>query len=97
VTVVSRKEGVTSAARWDLDTVRSTNDWLVEILEDTTTLPWVGHLGERGTLVLWEELDRLLVGEPHLTGERRLVRRLEVASQRCCKSERLATRLFSSS
>jgi hypothetical protein len=80
VTVVSRKEGVTSAARWDLDTVRSTNDWLVEIPEDTSTLPWVGHLGERGTLVLWEELDRLQLGELHLTGERRLVRQLDEAA-----------------
>ena len=80
VTVVSRKDGITSAARWDLDTVRSTNEWLVEIPEDTSTLPWADHLGERGTLVLWEELDRLLLGEPHLAGERRLVRRLDEAA-----------------
>lgn len=80
VTVVSRKNGMTAAARWDLDTVRSTNEWLVEVPEDTSTLPWADRLGERGTLVLWEELDRLLLGEPRLIGERRLVRRLDEAA-----------------
>ena len=80
LTVVSRKDGITSSARWDLDTVRSMHEWLVEIPEDPSTLPWADHLGERGTLVLWEELDRLLLGESNPGGERRLVQRLDEAA-----------------
>lgn len=60
LTVVSRRDGETSAARWDLDEVVETDEWLIEIPDDLSTIPWVDRLGETGTLVVWEKLDRLV-------------------------------------
>lgn len=60
LTVVSRKNGETNCARWDLDEVVKANDWLVEIPDEFVDIPWIERLGEKGTLVLWEKLDRLV-------------------------------------
>jgi hypothetical protein len=61
LTVVCRQDGITHAARWDLDMVAEANDWLVQVppaflIEE---LPFVSLLGDRGTIVLWQKLDRL--------------------------------------
>jgi hypothetical protein len=60
LTVVTRKDGVTSAARWDLDYVEAVNDWLLLTPPDfeVDTVPFVDRLGATGTLVLWERMDR---------------------------------------
>jgi hypothetical protein len=58
LTVVSRHRGATSAARWDLDVVSTNNKWDLELLHDTERLPFIETLGEMGTLVVWEKLDR---------------------------------------
>lgn len=60
LTVITRKDGVTSAARWDLDFVEQANDWLLLVSPDfdPTQVPFIEVLGERGTLVLWERMDR---------------------------------------
>lgn len=63
LTVVSRKDGVTSCACWDLDKVARTNQWLVELPDDLSSVPWADELGDSGTLVLWETLDRLVEGD----------------------------------
>ncbi len=63
LTVVSRKDGVLSCARWNLDQVARSNQWLVEFLDDVSALPWVNELGASGTLVIWELLDRLVEGD----------------------------------
>lgn len=63
LTVASRKGGVTSCARWDLDKVAQTNQWLVELLDEPSSVPWIGELGTSGTLVVWETLDRLVEGD----------------------------------
>lgn len=63
LTVASRKDGVTSCARWDLDKVAQTNQWLVELLDEPSSIPWIDELGISGTLVVWEKLDRLVEGE----------------------------------
>ena len=55
MTVVSRCNGETSAARWDLDYVTATNNWAVQILDDFELVPWFEELGEHGTLVVWEK------------------------------------------
>lgn len=60
LTVVTRHLGETHAAVWDLHFVAAQNDWLVQIPENVADIPWVNHLGVTGTLVLWEDLDRLL-------------------------------------
>jgi len=63
LTVISRKGGITSARRWDMDFVRDKGQWLVVVpeeaeLEDT---PLFKRLASQvsGTLVVWQDLDRL--------------------------------------
>lgn len=65
LTVISRKDGRTCGATWDLDEVAQTNRWEIELHEDFSGIPWVDRLGEQGTLVLWRALDRLSGGVEH--------------------------------
>lgn len=60
LTVISRKNGETCSAIWDLDDVVKADDWLVGIPDSCADTPWIDHLGEHGTLILWEKLDRLI-------------------------------------
>lgn len=60
LTVVSRKDGTTAAARWDLDRVARSNEWQLEVAVDISGIPWSARLGKQGTLVLWEDLDRVI-------------------------------------
>ena len=81
MTVVSRRNGETSAARWDLDYVTDTNNWAVQILDDFELVPWFEELGEHGTLVVWEKLGTQRGGSSQdLSGED-LVRQLDEARQ----------------
>lgn len=59
LTVVSKKDGTCSAFTWDLDLVVKTNKWNVIERDDVRAIPFTDELGESGTLVLWETLDRL--------------------------------------
>ena len=60
LTLVSRKNGCTSAAIWDFERVAETDEWLVEFPDNPEATPWADRLGESGTLVLWENLDRVV-------------------------------------
>ena len=60
LTLVSRKNGCVSAAIWDFKLVAETDKWLVEIPDNPEAIPWADRLGESGTLVLWENLDRVV-------------------------------------
>ena len=60
LTVVSRKDSKISAAIWDLDLVAKTDKWLLQIPDDIDSLPWSTLLGDTGTLVIWEDLDRVV-------------------------------------
>ena len=60
LTLVSRKNGCASAAIWDFERVAETDEWLVEIPDKPEAIPWADRLGESGTLVLWENLDRVV-------------------------------------
>ncbi len=60
LTLVSRKNGGTSAAIWDFARVAETDEWQVEIPDTPEAIPWADRLGESGTLVLWENLDRIV-------------------------------------
>jgi hypothetical protein len=79
LTVVSRQAGATVCARWDLDRVAESDDWTLEIPDDVQDMPWVDRLGDSGTLVLWEKLDRLIDTSSAEPGNRFLVRRLDDA------------------
>lgn len=62
LTVVSRRDGKTTSARWDLDHVREHDSWSLLVLDDeeVAALPNIDGLGAQGTMVLWESMDRLL-------------------------------------
>ncbi|MDO8775117.1 MAG: ATP-binding protein [Burkholderiaceae bacterium] len=66
LTVVSRKLGVTSARRWDLDVVQNSGRWLVVVPDskELEALPMFLRLQkmDSGTLVVWQDLDRLTAG-----------------------------------
>lgn len=68
LTVVTKKNDVTSALRWSLDHVLETGRWsLLRLSEaDTSDLPGAADLRNQvsGTLVLWRDLDRLSAGTP---------------------------------
>ena len=83
LTVISRKSGVTSAAIWDLDDVAERNEWAVQLPHDIVGIPAVDHLGSKGTIVLWQKLDRLTGGYPN-----NAAKRAEVINQRISETER---------
>jgi len=60
LTVVTKSEGITSCAVWDLDLVADTDDWIVEFPRDISNISWAKDLGSSGTLVVWQKLDRLI-------------------------------------
>ena len=62
LSVISKKDGIRSARRWDLEYINATNEWrllkeLSPVSEDLTS-----KLDDRdtGTLVVWEQMDRLV-------------------------------------
>ena len=66
LTVVSVCEGEVSGRRWDLDFVQQVGEWSLIILdaEDIESLPCFQKLKllRNGTLVIWQNLDKLKVG-----------------------------------
>ena len=64
VTVISRKDSKTCCARWDLDRVSDSNQWLLEIPTGVEAARLDAQLGTNGTAVIWEKLDRLLGDNP---------------------------------
>lgn len=83
LTVVSRRSGRTSAAIWDLDDVAERNEWAVQLPDHFDLIPSIDTLGEKGTLVLWQKLDRLTDGYSH-----NAAKRAEVINQRIAETER---------
>ncbi|MCY1518454.1 Histidine kinase-, DNA gyrase B-, and HSP90-like ATPase [compost metagenome] len=73
LTVISKKQGLTSARRWDLDIVQETGRWLVVVptAEELRPLPLFAQLQElnSGTLVVWQDLDRLTAGSQNPQAE----------------------------
>lgn len=60
LTVMTRRDGQTSAAIWDLDHVARTDRWEILVPTDVKTVPFADKLAGDGTLVVWETLDRIL-------------------------------------
>jgi len=69
-TVITKKDNVISACRWDLDVVALRHAWTLLVLDQTdiSHLPQTERLQDMpcGTIVLWQKLDRLLAGEASL-------------------------------
>lgn len=79
LTVVSRESGQTSAAIWDLDDVAERNEWAVQLPDSFEGIPGIDRLGPKGTLVLWQKLDRLTGGYSHNAAKRAEVINLRIA------------------
>ncbi len=69
--VLTRKDGVTVGASWDLDRVATSNRWQITMHDDPREVRWSEELVADGTLVVWEKLDRLSGGIEH-DAERRI-------------------------
>lgn len=67
LTVVSKQGNTIIGRRWDLDYVIETGKWSLLVLDedDLEQVPHIADLKEQenGTLVVWQNLDRLLMGE----------------------------------
>lgn len=67
MTVISKHDSIVSGLCWDLDVVIDRQSWVILELdeEDLANIPHVDILDERksGTLVLWQNLDKLIAGE----------------------------------
>ncbi|WP_114285645.1 ATP-binding protein [Candidatus Halocynthiibacter alkanivorans] len=70
LTVVTRRAGKVSAATWDLELVADTNQWQIILYSDLSAIPWIDRLEGDGTLVVWENLDRLSGGIQHDANKR---------------------------
>lgn len=72
LTVISKKDGHIYGARWDLDIIQKKQVWILEVLSETeveaaypcsTFIPLRNlKTYETGTIVLWENFDRMLDG-----------------------------------
>lgn len=64
LTVVSKRNNRLQARRWDLNYIEKNNEWtLLELEKDEIVgLPGIDELNKlkQGTLVIWQELDRML-------------------------------------
>jgi hypothetical protein len=63
LTVASKKDGILSIKRWDLDFIATENQWLLltpkqDEYKDFPLLQTLNE-SENGTLVIWEQLDRV--------------------------------------
>lgn len=67
LTVVSKQRDCIEARRWDIDHVIKTQDWSLLVLEseEIDQIPHIDNLKKikSGTLVVWQNLDRLKTGE----------------------------------
>lgn len=68
LTVVSKQDNYIEACCWDIDHVINAHDWSLLILdseEELNAIPQIEELRKlkSGTLVVWQNLDRLKVGE----------------------------------
>jgi len=90
LTVLSRKGDSTFAAKWDLDLVVERNAWIVKTTPVTDGIRFAEMLDGDGTLVLWENLDRVALNQNNETLIRLMeeaTRHLELVFHRFMKAE----------
>lgn len=67
LTVLTRKNSVLSGAQWNLNHIKSTQEWSLLILgeDEAKNLPNYSKLNnyDHGTLVIWQDLDKFGIGE----------------------------------
>jgi len=72
LTVVSAQKGIMAGAIWDLELVADRDDWIICVLDEQEIqkLPYIDRLSDDGTMVLWENLDRLCEGDTEVVNEK---------------------------
>lgn len=68
LTVVSCKEGKMSAAQWDLDYVVQSDQWLLKIIDPSELSidsMYLDQIAVHGTIVIWDDIDRIEFSENH--------------------------------
>ena len=82
LTVLSKQRGKISAATWDLDHINKTKEWslITYSSTDVKNLKFYDDLNKQtsGTVVLWEELDR--ISESPLDFDNELNQKIDYAS-----------------
>lgn len=67
LTVISKKNKKVVGCKWDLDYVKTRQNWALQILEeeDFRYIPCIDKLDnyDSGSLVIWQDLDKFAVGE----------------------------------
>jgi len=73
LTVVTRRDGITTGLVWDLDHIAATNEWSLLVLGDAEmrSEPRFDELDEleHGTLVVWKKFDRVVAQTKDLSAE----------------------------
>jgi hypothetical protein len=80
LSVLTRKNGNSFAAIWDLDHVASVDRWEILLPVDYSAIPFAKMLVGDGTIVVWEKLDRILGDEPETQQQKLLAQRVDEAS-----------------
>lgn len=66
LTVISKQGNHVEGRKWDLDSVYSSGEWTLQVLDDSDVIktPQFRQLENlsQGTLIIWEKLDRMLEG-----------------------------------
>lgn len=62
LTVISTKKNNLNSIKWDLELVTKKNKWIVSELTENelNSLDCISRLGDTGTAVIWQKMDRLL-------------------------------------
>lgn len=62
LTVTSSIDNYKTSAKWDLDFIAQTENWSLQLLDDKeiSNIYKINSLKNNGTLVLWEETDRII-------------------------------------
>ncbi|WP_316557695.1 ATP-binding protein [Methanimicrococcus hongohii] len=81
LTVITKKDNIIEARRWDLDYIKKTQKWSLQVLSmsEYEKLPLFNELAAQnsGTLVIWTELDKLMVGLEPSSQERAFSNKLK--------------------
>lgn len=81
LTVVTRKDGRTSVATWDLDHVAKADKWSLQVSDVGEDVPFIEHLRDEGSLVVWERLDRAVEQIETESGRKHFIRRVDEAGR----------------
>jgi hypothetical protein len=65
---------------WDLDRVARTDDWTLQLFDDASGIHRIEELDANGTLVLWENVDRIVGTLEGANAEETFTNRLSAAS-----------------